>query len=68
MVKIIDNPMNKWMIWEFSHTPPETNISPENKPLGSLEIPIGKHPFLGAKMLVSGSVFLDLHPYVDDPP
>ena len=38
-------------------TLPETNIAPENRPLGK-EIPIENHHFLGA-MLVLGSVILE---------
>ena len=41
-------------------TLPETNISPENRPLEK-EIPIGNHHFLGAKMLVSGRVSFEKH-------
>ncbi len=40
----------------FKITLPETNISPENGGPLEKEIPIGNHPFSGAKMLVSGNV------------
>ena len=57
MVFFMGNPIQMDDLGVFPY-PPETNISPENKPLQK-EIPIGNHPFLGAKMLVSGSVFLE---------
>ena len=41
-------------IFSWMYTLPETNIAPENRPLGK-EIPIENPPFSGAKMLVLGS-------------
>ena len=42
------------LLKKIVYTLPETNISPENRPLEK-EIPVGNHHFLGA-MLVSGRV------------
>ena len=42
------------LVIALADTLPETNVSPENRPLEK-EIPIGSHHFLGA-MLVLGSV------------
>ena len=46
-------------------TLPETNIfAPENGGPFEKEIPIGNHHFQGAKMLVSGSVYLKFYLHV----